>query len=113
MNNEKQLAMMEDEDFVECIRECDRLLVVKGNDYTMSRPNRLQNFDEAAEFLGLTPFQVLGVYLYKHVVSTFAFLTKGKVESERIEGRIIDCINYYLLLYKMVKRLRRATRRDN
>lgn len=34
------LKMLEDEDFAECLIECDRLLVVKGNDYTMGRPPR-------------------------------------------------------------------------
>lgn len=103
-----------DPDFRLAMEECDKILSVKGHDYTQGSPNRLANFDEAADFLGLTPFRILGVYLYKHIVAVFSFLRHGRVESEPIEGRIHDVINYALLLYKMVKREKdRAASKDS
>lgn len=91
-----------DEDFRAAIEACDKILKVKGADYTMKLPDRLANFREAAGFLGQSKYQVLGVYLFKHLTAVFSFLKHGQVESEPIEGRIYDCVNYMLLLFKMV-----------
>lgn len=94
-----------DRDFSLAVYECDKLLTSKGHDYTQGAEGdygRLKNFYTGAEYLGLTPLQVLGVYFKKHIDAVFTFIKKGQVESEPIEGRIYDCINYLLLLYKMV-----------
>jgi len=94
-----------DRDFHEAIIACDKLLTTKGNDYVGGNKtgiDRLRNFYDGAAFLGQTPFQVLGVYFYKHITAIFTFLKKGKVESEPIEGRMHDAINYLLLALKMV-----------
>lgn len=96
-----------DSDFKSAMEACDKILTVKGADYTQKQPDRLANFKEAALFLGQNKFQVLGVYLYKHLTAVFSFLKHGQVESEPIEGRIFDCINYFLLLYKMVQEQKR------
>ena len=95
-----------DRDFREFIIACDKLLTVKGHDYTQGAEGdygRLKNFYTGSEALGLTPLQVLGVYFKKHIDAVFTFIKKGQVESEPIEGRIYDCINYLLLLGKMVQ----------
>ena len=95
-----------DPDFRRLIEECDRVLKSKGHDYTQGEPGthaRLKNFYEAAAFLGISPLQSLGNYWYKHVTAIFTFLKHGQVESEPIEGRIVDTINYLLLLYKMIQ----------
>lgn len=107
-----------DDDFAECVRACDRLLTVKGADYTQGESlspakdavGRLKNFYRNGERLGLAPMQVLAVYMFKHVDAIETFLLKGKVESEAIEGRIQDAINYMLLLYKMVQHEKRRAR---
>lgn len=95
-----------DADFSAAIAECERILAVKGADYTQG-DYRLKNFDRNAERLGLTPEQVLGVYFFKHIDAIETFLLRGAVESESIEGRIFDAINYLLLLFKMVRRQER------
>ena len=98
--------LLGDLDFKRVLEACDKLLANKGADYTAGNSNRLWNFDSAAEFLHQTPFAVLGVYLHKHMTAIYAFLGHGKVESEPIEGRIHDAINYLLLLAKMIERER-------
>jgi hypothetical protein len=100
-----------DEDFRSVVAECDRLLTVKGHDYTQGAASwtasndhaRLKNFYRHAERLGLPARKVLAVYLAKHLDAIETFLAHGRVESEPIEGRICDAINYLLLLAKMVR----------
>jgi hypothetical protein len=93
-----------DPDFRACLEACDKILATKGHDYTQGSKDRCANFYEAAAFLGQSPFQVWSVYFYKHLTAIFSFAKHGRVESEPIEGRIHDAINYLLLAYKMVKR---------
>ena len=98
-----------DEDFDELIMKCVEILKVKGADYTIGTGDRLHNFKTVAEFTGMTPEQTLGVYLYKHISAIFAFIKKGgATESEPIEGRIADVVNYMLLFHKMVQERKRG-----
>lgn len=99
-----------DADFRAVVTECDRLLTVKGHDYTQGAAatanddhGRLKNFYRNAEKLGLPARKVLAVYLAKHLDAIETFLKNGQVESEPIEGRICDAVNYLLLLAKMVR----------
>lgn len=102
-----------DPDFDEILDKCCEILGVKGQDYTIGNKDRLHNFRTVANFCDLTPMQSLGVYFYKHVSAIFAFIKNGgQKESEPIEGRIADVINYMLLFYKMVKEQRRERPKD-
>ena len=97
-----------DADFLAVMQECDRLLTSKGHDYCQgasvgSDRERLKNFYRNAEKLGIPARTVLAVYLGKHLDAIETFLKNGQVESEPIEGRIADAINYLLLLAKMVR----------
>lgn len=102
--NQSVDALTGDEDMDALLKECLKVLTVKGNDYTQGKGNldRLNNFTTGAEALGLQPRQVLAVYLYKHLTAVLRYLKEGQVESEPIEGRIVDCINYFLLLGKLI-----------
>jgi len=92
-----------DPDFDSMIASCIKILEVKGEDYTIGTKDRLHNFKTVAEFTGVTPEESLGIYLYKHMSSIFAYIKSGgKSQSEPIEGRIADVINYMLLFHKMV-----------
>lgn len=103
------VVLTKDEDFDSVIKECIKVLAVKGDDYTIGTGDRLHNFKSVAEFTGMTPEQVLGVYFYKHVSAIFAYIKNGKQsESEPIEGRITDVINYMLLFNKMVQERKRG-----
>lgn len=95
-----------DDDFREAIQACNAILTQKGHDYTQGdvKHDRLKNFDRNGGRLNLRPEQVLAIYMFKHIDAIETYLRLGAVESEPIEGRIFDAINYLLLLYKMVKR---------
>ena len=102
-------VLTQDEDFDSAIKECIKVLQVKGDDYTIGTGDRLHNFKSVASFTGMTPEQVLGVYFYKHISAIFAYIKNGKQsESEPIEGRIVDAINYMLLFNKMVQERKRG-----
>lgn len=97
-----------DEDFDKALEAAVSVLAVKGEDYTIGTGDRLHNFKTTAEFTGMTPKQVLGTYLYKHVSALYAYIKNdGQSESEPIEGRCVDIINYILLFYKMVQEEKR------
>jgi hypothetical protein len=77
----------------------DKILKQKGDDYTVGNADsdRLYNFKFIAQVLGLTTEQVWAVYFLKHVLAICAY-TKGIDESEPIEGRMDDVVNYIYLL---------------
>lgn len=102
-NKNAELTLTGDKDFDEILNKCISILSVKGKDYTIGNDDKLHNFKTAGEFNELSQMQVLGVYFYKHVSAIFAYIkANGQTESEPIEGRIADVINYMLLFYKMV-----------
>jgi hypothetical protein len=81
----------------------DKILKQKGDDYTVGNADsdRLYNFKFIAQVLGLTTEQVWAVYFLKHVLALCAH-TKGITESEPIQGRMDDTINYVYLLDAIV-----------
>ena len=89
-------------------RQAD-ILLRKGHDYR-GDVDALGNFKAAAFRLGLTPIQIWAVYFGKHVSAVERFCSHGKVESEPIESRIDDCINYLHLLAALIKDLRKKRR---
>lgn len=96
-----------DPDFRYCLEECDKLLGTKGNDYTrgkasLGRKERLSNFYESSEFFGISPLQSVALYWFKHVMAIFRFVKSGHVDSEPIESRVQDAINYLLFLFKLI-----------
>lgn len=94
-----------DEAIDSLLRKCIETLEVKGNDYTAGRGavDRLYNFRTAAEKFGISMEQVWAVYAYKHWTAIERYAKQGQVESEPIEGRIMDMINYLLLLNCIIK----------
>lgn len=75
----------------------DELLKIKGVDYTRGGPNRIANFIEAGEALGLDPRVIWMVYFHKHVTAVAAWALTGHVESEALIERFADIRNYCLL----------------
>lgn len=108
--SENNLVLTGDEDFDSLLRQCVHLLAVKGKDYTIGTEDKLHNFKTVGEFTGMTPEQTLGVYFYKHIAAIFAYIkNSGQSESEPIEGRIADAVNYLLLFNKMVQERKRGS----
>lgn len=57
------------------------------------------NFKECSDFVGVTPEQVLGVYLFKHMKAIYNFIkTLESHSNEPITGRLSDAHNYLDLL---------------
>tara|TARA_R100001463_G_scaffold50443_1_gene100671 strand:+ start:1857 stop:2183 length:327 start_codon:yes stop_codon:yes gene_type:complete len=80
------------------LSDSKRIEYTEGN----HNDNVLWNFENIATKLNLNPFQILSVYLYKHISSLFNYFKDGKEHSEPITGRISDIINYLLLLIAML-----------
>lgn len=74
----------------------------KGHDYAGDQ-DALANFKDAAEKLGVSPFQVWAVYHHKHQSAIDTFVREGKVQSEPIVGRIHDAILYLFLLLGLIE----------
>jgi hypothetical protein len=79
-----------------CIWECRKLLENKGNDYT-DKTDRLSNFNNLADRIGVHPLLVWYVYFAKHIVAIETFVKDQHLTSEPIEARFTDAINYLLL----------------
>lgn len=91
----------------ETIKSIENLLLVKGGEYAGSE-DRLANFKRGQLRTGAHPYQVLWIYLSKHLdsVETFIKDTAAGIErtrSEPIDGRLDDIINYCLLMKALVK----------
>lgn len=93
--------------FAETVDSIKRLLVVKGGEYAGSE-DRLANFKRGAERVGIHPYQILWIYLSKHVDSVETFIKdegKGirRERSEPIDGRLDDIINYCILMKALIR----------
>lgn len=87
----------------EARRRQDQILKTKGADYTRHEEDRLSNFKRSAAAIGLTPIQVWAIFANKHWDAIMAFIKTGKTESEAIEGRLDDVINYIYLLEALIR----------
>lgn len=88
------------------LAKAKELRLVKGRDYQRATEDILSNFKSGAEKLHITILQDFGALFHKQVEAIYAYLATGKVESERIEGRIVDVINYMLLLNAIIHYLK-------
>lgn len=85
------------------LADCREVLARKGADYS-GHGDRLANFTNCARAFGVSPRIALGIYLSKHLSAVNAYIKNDKVESEPIRGRIVDAINYLVLLNYMIER---------
>jgi hypothetical protein len=84
------------------------MLALKNRDYAAG-DDAFHNFHTVAQYLGLTREQVLATYLYKHLSAIFAYTRGEYADSEPIEGRIKDAMNYLLFLAAMASERKPAT----
>ena len=115
---------MNHNDFEKEIKEvfdkCIEVLIQKGREYQNTQKdgtNVFANFERGASDLGLSREDILWVFFSKHKDSINKFLRDLKTKaisiseieenlSEPINGRIIDAINYLLLLNSMINERR-------
>lgn len=87
-------------------KECFEVMESKGVDYA-SKEDSLANFKRNAIALGLTKYQIMMVYLNKHLdainnaVKYHPDSPRTETVSESLRGRIIDAINYMTILVNM------------
>lgn len=84
---------------------CLKVLRRKGKDYA-GNDDSLANFKRNAQRLGLSKYQIWAVYWNKHVDSINNAIksnpTTPQVESEPIESRVVDLINYEIILQALL-----------
>jgi len=101
MTNEQRIPYVREQ-----LEKIVQVLEVKGRDYGASHDVHI-NFRTVADLLGQSKYQVLAVYLLKHVQSVTNAITKQPLKpqtgAEPIEGRLIDIINYCLIMMCMLK----------
>lgn len=91
------------------IQDIQKLLTVKGGEYAGSE-DRLGNFKRGAQLTGVSPLQVLFIYLSKHYDAFATFVRDEasgteRTRSESITGRLDDIINYCILAKGLVREL--------
>ena len=87
------------------------VMAAKGKDYTeyaaeVQKKSANANFVAIADMLqkreGVDKYIVWSVYWLKHVQSLLSWITTRKLESEGLEGRLTDAINYLFILWSML-----------
>ncbi len=78
--------------------EIKKIRMSKGINYS-GKEDYLRNFKSIGEELGIPPEKVLWIYLRKHLDAICSYVRGEYVDdTETIESRIYDAINYLLLL---------------
>jgi hypothetical protein len=94
-------------DTEQLFKECFEVMHSKGVDYA-SKEDSLANFKRNAAALGLTKYQILLIYLNKHLdsinnaIKYHPELPRTETVSEPLRGRVIDAINYLTILINML-----------
>lgn len=99
---------MSDEEFEkifdELINKCRDVLLKKNKEYSRNS-NRFSAFDKAAEDYDMDVLKVWGILSDKGFSAIKKYCRNKELYSgESIENRILDAINYLLLLYGLIKR---------
>ncbi len=80
-------------------KRCKEITDKKGKDYTKGSIDVLLNFKQGGSELGIPPIKTLGIFMKKHVDAIYHYIkTEGAHESEPIEERIADALNYLVFL---------------
>lgn len=85
----------------EVLTECLEIMDSKGVAYS-GMDDKFGNFNRIAGLLNLDRTEVWSVYFHKHIDAIDAYIRGEYEDSESIYGRIMDAINYLLLLYGMI-----------
>ncbi len=91
---------MGDRVFAYRFAECITMLKAKNADYSQGeqKGDRIAAFRRIARDVNITMKQAWAVFCQKHWGAVMKFVKDGTTESEPIDGRINDIINYMVLL---------------
>jgi hypothetical protein len=82
---------------------CQKIAKSKGEDYTKGSLDALANFKEGGIDVGIDPMKVCWIFMNKHYQAITNYVkTGGQSESEPINERIKDMINYLVLLQGLI-----------
>lgn len=88
------------------LKEAASTAYAKGKAYS-GEDDSLANFKRNAERLGATKYQILAIYLNKHLDSIMNAIKENPefpVDStEGMRGRIIDAVNYLTILWSLIQ----------
>lgn len=86
-------------------KQCLPLLNTKGYDYTDGGDDAHRNFKTAGAKLGVHMLEIWAVYFFKHMDSIISAMEGNELQSESMEGRVADAVNYLLILAAIVSQL--------
>jgi hypothetical protein len=85
----------------ELIPKCMEIMKSKGEAYS-GRVDKLGNFKRIADMANLHVLHVWFTYFVKHFDALTAYIRGEYKDSESIDGRIMDMVNYLFLLYAIL-----------
>ena len=90
------------------------VLCVKAAEYALNT-DRLEAFKRGAQFLNTNPGDALLGMLNKHMVSIYTMVqNNGKFSIERWHEKIVDAINYLILLFAIkAEEMKNATNKGS
>ena len=83
----------------------------KGHSYAHSG-NPFANFERLSNILGTDRKKILLVYLFKHIDAITAYINGQYMDTEPVQGRIVDAINYLTILYAMIEEENKENEED-
>jgi len=86
----------------ELLPQCYKILNTKGMAYSGGE-DKLGNFKRGEILSGVSPIIVWFIYFLKHFDALSSYIKEEYKDSEPINGRIIDMINYLFLLYALLE----------
>lgn len=93
-----------DEVFAQRFADCMTMIRQKNADYTqgVAKRDRIAAFRRIGGDIDVPMTKVWAIFAQKHWGAVMKFVKDGQVESEPIDGRINDLINYFVLLGAIV-----------
>jgi hypothetical protein len=91
----------------EIIKRSFSIADAKGKDYTNGNTDILKHFKEGGKDFDIPTEKYLGIMLKKQMNAVYNYIkTNGQSESEPIEQRISDSINYLIFLEALIMETR-------
>ena len=86
----------------ELLPDCMEIMKSKGEAYS-GQEDKLGNFKRCAKLAGVGIKKAWFIYFVKHLDALSSYVRGEYKDSEPIDGRIKDLINYLFLLYGIIK----------
>ena len=91
--------------------KCLPIMNSKGIAYS-GQEDKLGNFKRCGKLAGVHPKIAWFIYFCKHFDALSSYIRGEYKDCEKIEGRIMDLINYLFLLYALIKEEEKIKKED-